>query len=60
MLGLSSMTVYRAIADGAFPAIKIRGRVIVPAKAIEEMIEAATADGSLVDPASWVPDDTAS
>jgi excisionase family DNA binding protein len=60
MLGLSSMTVYRAIADGEFPAIKIRGRVIVPAKAIEEMIEAATADGSLVDSASWVPDDTAS
>ena len=47
------MTLYRAIADGEFPAVKIRGRVIVPAKAVESMIEAATADGTLVDAADW-------
>jgi hypothetical protein len=51
------MTVYRAIADGEFPAVKIRGRFIVPARAVQQMIEAATANGSLVDAANWVPDD---
>jgi excisionase family DNA binding protein len=54
MFGLSAMTLYRAIADGEFPAVKIRGRVIVPAKAVESMIEAATADGAMVDAADWV------
>ena len=39
IFGLSSMTVYRAIADGEFPAVKVRGRVIIPAKAVEQMIE---------------------
>jgi excisionase family DNA binding protein len=31
IFGLSPMTVYRAIAAGEFPAVKIRSRVIVPA-----------------------------
>ena len=60
ILGLSSMTVYRAIADGEFPAVKIRGRLIIPAKAVEQMIETATADGTVVDAANWVPDNSAS
>lgn len=59
MFGLSTMTLYRAIAAGEFPAVKIRGRVIVPAKALESMIEAATAEGALVDAAGWaVPSDS--
>ncbi|MDT7597592.1 MAG: hypothetical protein QOJ06_3138 [Pseudonocardiales bacterium] len=37
MLGMSTMTVYRAIRDGEFPAVRIRGRLIVPAKAVEAM-----------------------
>lgn len=53
MFGLSAMTLYRAIADGEFPAVKIRGRVIVPAKAVESMIDAATSDGTMVDAADW-------
>jgi len=48
------MTLYRAIADGAFPAVRIRGRLIVPVRAVEEMIEAATERGVMVDAASWV------
>ncbi|MBN9100090.1 MAG: helix-turn-helix domain-containing protein [Pseudonocardia sp.] len=56
MLGMSPMTVYRAIAAGEFPAVRIRGRLIVPARAIEEMVEAALADQSLVDAAGWVPE----
>jgi excisionase family DNA binding protein len=54
IFGLSSMTVYPAIQDGEFPGLKIRCRIIVPAKAVEAMIEAASSDGSLVDAASWV------
>lgn len=41
---MSSMTVYRAIAAGEFPAVRIRGRWIVPARAVEELIDAAMAD----------------
>jgi hypothetical protein len=57
MFGLSPMTLYRAIAAGEFPAIKIRGRLIVPARAVELMVEAATQDGRMVDAASWATDD---
>jgi excisionase family DNA binding protein len=54
MLGMSTMTVYRAIADDEFPAIKIRGRLIVPAKALEAMVDAATASQAPVDAADYV------
>jgi predicted DNA-binding transcriptional regulator AlpA len=53
---MSPMTVYRAIADGQFPAIQIRGRRVIPAQAIEAMIEAATSRGALVDASDWVRD----
>lgn len=56
MFGMSPMTVYRAIAAGEFPAVRIRGRLIVPARAIEQMVEAALADQGLVDAAGWVPE----
>ena len=45
-----------AIAAGEFPAVRIRGRLIVPARAIEEMVEAALADQDLIDAAEWVPE----
>ena len=56
MLGMSTMTVYRAIAAGEFPAIKVRGRLIVPARAIEAMAEAAIVEQAVVDAAGWVPE----
>jgi len=43
LCGVSSMTVYRAIAAGEVPAIRIRGRLIVPVQAIDAMAEAAMA-----------------
>lgn len=55
MLGMSPMTVYRAISAGEFPAVRIRGRLIVPAKAVEAMAEAAVAEQTLVDASAWVP-----
>ncbi|MDP8969368.1 MAG: helix-turn-helix domain-containing protein [Actinomycetota bacterium] len=59
MFGMSSMTVYRAIAAGEFPAVRIRGRLIVPARAVEAMAEVAVAEHTVVDAAGWVasPDD---
>ena len=57
LLGMSEMTLYRAIAAGEFPAVRVRGRLIVPTRAIDEMVEASLADGRMVDAADWVPDD---
>ena len=50
LLGLSEPTLYRAIRAGEFPAIRVRGRYVVPAKAIDAMEEWAIASG-LVDAA---------
>lgn len=54
MFGMSPMTVYRAISAGEFPAVRIRGRLIVPAQAIDAMAEIATAERTVVDAAGWV------
>lgn len=49
MFGMSSMTLYRAIAAGEFPAVRIRGRLIIPAKAVDTLVEVATAQQTVVD-----------
>jgi excisionase family DNA binding protein len=54
MFGMSPMTVYRAIAAGEFPAVKIRGRLIVPARAVEAMADVATDEQTVVDATGWV------
>ena len=56
MIGMSPMTIYRAIAAGEFPAVRIRGRLIVPGRALEAMIEAAVAEHTVVDASFWVPE----
>ena len=55
MLGMSQMTLRRAIQDGQFPAVRIRGRVIIPAKAIDAMTDNAIDNTCLIDAASLVP-----
>lgn len=52
MFGTAPVTLYRAIRAGEFPAVRIRGRLIVPAKAIEAMAEAAVAEQTVVEP--WI------
>jgi len=54
MFGMSPMTLYRAIAAGEFPAVRIRGRLLVPAKAVDAMADVATAEQTVVDAAGWV------
>jgi excisionase family DNA binding protein len=48
MLGLAPMTLYRAIHAGEFPAVKIRGRYVIPTRALDEMEQAAVNTRSLV------------
>lgn len=55
ILGVSDVTLYRAIHAGEFPAVRIRGRLIVPTKAIHALADAAVADHGLVDASSWSP-----
>ncbi|UJW32569.1 hypothetical protein L3Q67_01900 [Saccharothrix sp. AJ9571] len=50
------MTIYRAIDADEFPAIRIRGRIVVPASAIDAMEAAATETMSLVDAADFTGD----
>jgi excisionase family DNA binding protein len=57
LLGMCDMTLYRAIRDGQFPAVRIRGRLIIPARAIEAIAAAAVEAGALVDAAGWVAAD---
>jgi excisionase family DNA binding protein len=54
LLGMCDMTLYRAIRDGQFPAVRIRGRLIIPARVIEAIANAAVDSGTLVDVAEWV------
>ncbi|WP_025616845.1 helix-turn-helix domain-containing protein [Salinispora cortesiana] len=48
LLRLSEPTLYRAIRAGEFPAIRVRGRLVIPARAIDDMETSALANG-LVD-----------
>jgi len=52
-LGLSAMTIYRAIAANAFPAVRVGRRICVPAAAIEELAGAALDRGAVIDTADW-------
>ena len=54
LLGLAEMTIYRAISAGEFPAVRIRGRLIVPAAAIDAMAAAAVGGNRLINAAEWV------
>ncbi|MQA12829.1 MAG: helix-turn-helix domain-containing protein [Pseudonocardiaceae bacterium] len=56
MLGTAPVTLYRAIRAGEFPAVRIRGRLIVPAKAVEAMVDAAVSERAVVDASGWVPE----
>jgi excisionase family DNA binding protein len=53
LLGLSEPTLYRAIRAGEFPAIRVRNRYVVPAKAIDDLESSALASG-LVNAADYV------
>lgn len=49
LLRVDTTTIYRAIRDDAFPAVRIRGRYVIPAKALDELVDAATTSGGCID-----------
>ena len=53
ILAMSQVTLYRAIRSGEFPAIKVRGRYVVPPSALDCMEHAAVDTGGLVDETVW-------
>jgi hypothetical protein len=53
------MTLYRAIHDDQFPAVKIRGRYVIPALALDAMEEAAVRTRAVVAAGDWAPDGAA-
>ena len=49
VLRCDASTLYRAIRDDAFPAVRIRSRYVVPAKVLDQMIQEAINTGACVD-----------
>lgn len=49
MLRVDPATIYRAIRDDAFPAVRLRSRCVIPVAAIDAMIEQAARTGTCVD-----------
>ncbi|MFJ1766498.1 helix-turn-helix domain-containing protein [Amycolatopsis sp. NPDC088138] len=54
ILRVNPVTLYRAIRDDAFPAVRIRTRYVVPAAALNELIAEVTASGGCVDLADLI------
>ena len=54
LIGTAPVTLYRAIRAHEFPAVRIRGRLIVPAQALEAMIETAISEHRVISAAAWV------
>jgi excisionase family DNA binding protein len=44
IFGTSRMTIYRAVREGQLPAVRVRGRLFVPARALDAMVDAALAE----------------
>ncbi|MFG1820393.1 helix-turn-helix domain-containing protein [Kribbella sp. NPDC049174] len=53
ILGLSRMTLYRVIAAGEFPTVRVGRRLFVPGQALDDLVAAAIACGGVVDAAEW-------
>jgi excisionase family DNA binding protein len=49
ILRVDAATLYRAIRDDAFPAVRVRTRYVVPAAALDKLIAEAAESGGCVD-----------
>ena len=52
LLRVDAATIYRAIREDAFPAIRVRTRYVIPAVAVEQLAAQAADTGSCVDVAA--------
>ncbi|TCO45206.1 hypothetical protein EV646_109381 [Kribbella antiqua] len=50
---MAEMTLYRAIAAGEFPAVRIGRRLVIPARVLDRMGEAAISTGRVVTAAEF-------
>jgi excisionase family DNA binding protein len=53
VLGMSQVTLYRAIHARQFPAVKVRGRYVIPARVLDAIEDAVLTTGTVVDAADW-------
>ena len=60
ILRVDPATIYRAIRDNSFPAVRIRHRYVIPAVAIERLVGAALESGRPVEATVFVPTPRAS
>lgn len=52
LLRVDVATIYRAIREDAFPAIRVRSRYVIPAAAVEQLATRAAQTGGCVDVAA--------
>jgi excisionase family DNA binding protein len=52
ILRVTPSTIYRAIREDAFPAVRVRTRYVVPAAALHKLVTEATEAGGCVDVAA--------
>jgi excisionase family DNA binding protein len=52
LLRVDAATIYRAIREDAFPAIRVRSRYVIPAAAVDQLATRAAETGSCVDVAA--------
>jgi len=52
ILRVAPSTLYRSIRDGDFPAVRLRGRYVVPVAVLDRLAREAMETGGLVDPAN--------
>ncbi|GAA2755887.1 helix-turn-helix domain-containing protein [Actinopolymorpha rutila] len=61
LLSVSQEHLYRLVRADAFPAVRMRagggdqGRYVVPAKAVERLLDAAAGSGACVEVGDWAP-----
>jgi excisionase family DNA binding protein len=59
LCGLGVMSVYRAIKENRFPAVKVGGRLLGPDAALHRMAHDAMAANGIVDAADYVASEVA-
>ncbi|MGH3565029.1 MAG: helix-turn-helix domain-containing protein [Pseudonocardia sp.] len=52
LLRVDPATIYRAIREDAFPAVRVRSRYVIPAVAVEQMADQAAETGTCIDVAA--------
>jgi predicted DNA-binding transcriptional regulator AlpA len=53
LCSVSHEHLYRQVRAGLFPALRLNGRYVVPAKAVDDLLASASAAGGCIDVAEW-------